>query len=318
MAQSEFRIGPNGQKQRLNQNRRWENVEDSTSKITQNSPRGSREAASSDFGSQEVASPHLTGEERSQKQLEASSGFVNYLLDEGISPHHVVHGNNPFSIDEHIADYIEINGKSEDEYDHIIAELKDNDNNFTRAYKSLIDEASQYDRNLRERLKEDAYKEANHGVAVWANDPDLKATWMDMMFSGDFDGTYDEYYDMEVYDFYDYRGYQTEEVEMLVSEWISRVDEKSGENTRYFEVSSDNSGWMNRNLSAVIDYDDLRDNLARPEFIPAGDEGSYHWIQNKDGETLTIVAYHHDSPTGETWKVRPLHGDEAKRAEEDM
>lgn len=62
MSQSEFRIGPNGQKQKLNHNRRWENVEDSSAKASQHSPGGSVSDVSSDFSSSPDTQHNLTPE----------------------------------------------------------------------------------------------------------------------------------------------------------------------------------------------------------------------------------------------------------------
>lgn len=92
MSQAEFRIGPNGQKQKLNNNRRWENVEDSSTKASHHSPGGSASDVSSDFSNSSswegdfTPEDRFTPEELDKRQLKTSVDFINYLLDEGISP----------------------------------------------------------------------------------------------------------------------------------------------------------------------------------------------------------------------------------------
>lgn len=313
MAQSEFRVGPQGQKQRLNDNRRWENVDsEDARKASPLSPSGSRQAASSDFGSSPAHNVEMTPEEKDAKQLETSRDFVEYLLEEGFSPYDVINGHHSDSLDDTITEYIEYKGVPESDFDHIIDELEGHDNDFSRAYGKILDDATKYDRDTMKRLQSHAYKDADYPIAVLESDPDLYPDWLEHMFDGTYNDTYENFYDSESYYFSgDLRELQKENVSTLIGEWSDRV-RQNGIESNYLEVSSSNTGWMNNEAKGVIEYDAFESDSDQPFFIPSGNDGHYEWVQNEDGETLTIIAYHHDSPTGETWNVRPLSNKEAK------
>ena len=315
MAQSEFRIGPQGQKQKLNQNRRWENVDGSGSnKASSHSPSGSRQAASSDFGGNTGDVSVLSPEEKDAKQLETSTDFVEYLLDEGISPYDVINGYHADTLDDTITEYIESKGMEEEDFDHIIDELESHDNDFKRAYGRLMDDAIKYDQAVMDRLRSRSYKEADYPVAIVESDPDLYPQWLDQMFDGTYNDTYDNFYQSEVVDFGDdINDMQKEDVSMLIDEWSKRAKAR-GVESNYVEVSSEDTGWMNQSRRFIINYDDFKDESDQPPFVPSGGQGSYHWVQDEDGETLSLIAYHHDSPTGESWSIRPLSNKEARES----
>lgn len=46
-------------------------------------------------------------------------------------------------------------------------------------------------------------------------------------------------------------------------------------------------------------------------------DASFDWVQNKDGKTIDIDVYHHDSPTGEQWKIRGLTPEEEEYLQQD-
>lgn len=313
MAQSEFRVGPQGQKQRLNQNRRWENVDSNdTQKASSHSPNASRQAASSDFGNAPAQGADMTPEEKDAKQLETSTDFVEYLLDEGYSPYDVINGHHSDSLDDTIAEYIEYKGAPESDYDHIIDELESHDNDFSRAYGKIMDDATKFEKATMDRLMSSAYKEADNPVAVLESDPDLYPQWLDQMFDGTYNDTYENFYNTEVYSFNDdMRDMQKDNVDMLIEEWTGRA-RQNGIESNYLVVSSDDTTWRNRSVEGVIEYDAFKEESDQPFFIPNDGQNRYEWVQNEDGETLTIISYHHDSPTGESWNVRPLSNAEAK------
>lgn len=311
MSQAEFRIGPNGQKQKLNHNRRWENVESGSTKASQHSPGSSVSDVSSDFSNPMDKQNSLTPEEKDEKQIEYSVNFVNYLLEEGRSPEDIL--SDKEETDEYLTSYCETIGKeekAEEEYDFIIAELEKN-NNFARAYKKIFDEETKYDKQHQEELSSRALESAQTGYASLESSPDMKAIWAADMFSGVYEGTYEDFYADRAEDVY---LWQREDVDSLINEWESRM-EKDGEPVEYVHISSDNAGWRNYHAEGILSIDELKVRSNNP--IGLRGDASFDWVQNKDGKTIDIDVYHHDSPTGEQWKIRGLTPEEEEYLQQD-
>lgn len=307
MSQSEFRIGPNGQKQKLNHNRRWENVEDSSAKVSHHSPGGSASDVSSDFSSSPDTQHNLTPEEKDEKQIESSVNFVNYLLEEGRSPEDIL--SDKEETDEYLTSYCETIGKeekAEEEYDYVIAELEKN-NNFARAYKKILDDKSKYSREHQQRLANRSLEGTQSGYASFESVPDMEAMWAEDMFSGDYEGTYEDYCISRTEDI---QQWQKEDVDSLINEWESRMRDNDDE-VEYVVLSSNNAGWMNSHVEGAMSIEDLRDKSINP--IGLRGDASFDWVQNKDGKTIDIDIYHHDSPTGEQWTIRNMTPEEVKR-----
>lgn len=306
MSQAEFRIGPNGQKQKLNHNRRWENVEDKNKKASSNFTSGSVSDVSSDFSNPMDKQNSLTPEEKDEKQIESSVNFVNYLLGEGRSPEDIL--SDKEETDEYLTSYCETIGKeekAEEEYDHIIAELEKN-NNFARAYKKIFDEKTKHDKQHQEELSNRALESAQIGYASLESSPDMEAIWAADMFSGVYEGTYEDFYEDRVEDIY---LWQREDVNLLINEWEDRL-KKDGEPVEYVYLSSNNAGWRNSQASGILSIEQLKDKSINP--IGLRGDASFDWVQNKDGKTIDIDIYHHDSPTGEQWKIRNMTPEEVK------
>lgn len=307
MSQAEFRIGPNGQKQKLNNNRRWENVEDTSTKASQHSPSGSASDVSSDFSNSPGTQHDFTPEEKDKKQIESSTNFVNYLLEEGRSPESIL--SDKEETDEYLVDYCESIGKeekSEEEYDCIVAELEKN-NNFARAYKKILDDKSKYSREHQQRLADRALEGTQSGHASFESIPDMEAMWAEDMFSGYYEGTYEDYCMDRTEDI---QQWQKEDVDSLINEWESRMKDNDDE-VEYVVLSSNNAGWMNSHVEKGMSIEDLRDKSINP--IGLRGDASFDWVQNKDGKTIDIDIYHHDSPTGEQWTIRNMTPEEVKQ-----
>lgn len=322
MAQSEFRIGKNGQKQKLNDNRRWENVDDNAQKASQNSPSGTLSAVQSDFSSRHSGGDNLTAEQKDHKQQEASREFVNFLLDEGISPYHFAEDYSSEGVDEIISDYVDspgVYGRKKPEpsdYYHIIKEMEDH-KGFSRAHHSLIEEQSRKDKEQYDRLTENAYQDAEYPALITETDPDLEFSWKDAMMTGDYRGTLEDFYQSdEAYTEMDNLAeIQQEQASDLIDEWRTR-NEKEGFDSDYVLIESNNTGWNNRKVTSVIPIDEINGrNAAFPRFVPQAQELRCEWIQDKGGKTLNLNAYHHDSPTGENWKITPLSQKEVEELE---
>lgn len=186
MSQAEFRIGPNGQKQKLNHNRRWENVESSSTKASQRSPGGSVSDVSSDFSNSSswegdfTPEDRFTPEELDRRQLKTSVDFVNYLLEAGISPDSAISDED--ELEEHIADFCEYADEAGHPYQEIFdapsyidSELAQNENNFARAYKKILDDKSKYSREHQQRLADRALEGTQSGYASFESYPDMEA-----------------------------------------------------------------------------------------------------------------------------------------------
>lgn len=318
MSQAEFRIGPNGQKQKLNHNRRWENVESGSTKASHHSPSGSASDVSSDFSSSSSWEGDFTPEDRfspeelDKKQLKTSVDFVNYLLEEGISPDSVISDED--ELEEHIADFCEYADEAGHPYQEIFSapsyidsELAQNDNNFARAYKEILDEKSKYSRDHQQSLADRALEGTQSGHASFESDPDMEAMWAEDMFSGYYEGTYEDYCISRTEDV---QQWQKEDVDSLINEWETRMRDNDDE-VEYVVLSSNNAGWTNSHVEGAMSIEDLRSKSINP--IGLRGDASFDWVQNKDGKTIDIDIYHHDSPTGEQWTIRNMTPEEVKR-----
>lgn len=304
MAQSEFRVNPaTGKKQKLNANRRWENVEDASTSPLSGTVSGSKSASLSDFSSYHNEKPDMTQEQRDAQQIGDASGFSEFLLEEGVNPYDI--SSSQEELDDYIAEYIEAKDLDSDVYESIINEVSSHE--FSRVYNNLISDATQYEMNRYERLAEDAYSEAEHPVYMYNNTPDMYPDYLENVFEGDFAGTFDEYCMSEPYVDYDF---QREGVKALVDEWRTRI-EKDNEGMEYLHVSSPSTGWRGVPAQGVMSMDDFVSQLDRPAFVPNTNEYSVDWIQDKNGKDLTAIVSHHDRPTGESWTITPMSKEES-------
>lgn len=71
--------------------------------------------------------------------------------------------------------------------------------------------------------------------------------------------------------------------------------------TEWYVISGKDMGWMNRSGSRIIDnYDELFD------VIQVDGDWTQYWPDNASSNSeLVVTLSHHDSPTGETYTVRP-------------
>lgn len=69
----------------------------------------------------------------------------------------------------------------------------------------------------------------------------------------------------------------------------------------WYLIEGKNMGWMNRTGTKIIDdYDEIFD------LLQINGDWSQYWPENvESGQDLVILFSHHDSPTGETYTVRP-------------
>lgn len=88
----------------------------------------------------------------------------------------------------------------------------------------------------------------------------------------------------------------------------------------YFVVTTNNAGWRDQRGGKVIDVSryDLENYEARytaaEEFIRTMTlDGGVSFEVERERNRLYITRYHHDAPTGETFRVRPLKADEVRQ-----
>ena len=86
-----------------------------------------------------------------------------------------------------------------------------------------------------------------------------------------------------------------DELSYLLSQWAHYAED-------IFVVRGTSVGWMNRNVSEVLEY-----GCNNEAFISAiAPSGDYTQRWSLDGDSLTVFQTHHDSPTGETFVFEPL------------
>lgn len=277
MAQSEFRVSPvTGQRQKLNGNRRWENVDGASTSPLAGTVGGSQSSVMSDFSHGNAGT---SGEDN--KQIIQTADFADYLLEHGISPYDLMRGPQYDEAYDIADEYAEEKSIGNDNFDRIVKELSIN--GFDRARK-MVRARTLADMDARGQLPDiefgNIYKYAHHPVAVIDSHPDMILQYQDDMFSGDFAGTYDDY----ISSYRDNSGFHREQEDSLnnlVSEW-SRRAKNNGFSTNTVTVTSSLPEWGEEELSV----DNMVSTMGfQPPF--ASDKNTYTvWEQHEDGKTL--------------------------------
>ena len=271
---------------------------------------GSASAARGDFASEENTT-QVTPEQWDNQRVNSTSDFLRYMLeDEGLGVSSLLNLDQE-ELDEYVVDFIESSHThTTDDYDAIHEELSEMET--SRALKDLAGKIYDEERDtVWENASQDALKGVNYPASYVDTTPNLKVQWFERMVSGDDmepDITYDDYISSDAsYDdaVIEYEQAQ-EDTKELVQEWKSRLTNDDGEQPIMYNVGAEDFGWRNQKISGMVSPKDFEEDPIGT-IKPNTQDFSQIWKQSKDETSLEITQYHHDSPVGETWYVKPLY-----------